>query len=56
MIQRQGEGLTSFNGNKCANFCGEKSTMKLSDVFIFREKARKLKIKFRPPSRPRPQI
>ena len=30
--------------------------MKLSDVFIFREKARKLKIKCRPSSRPRPQI
>ena len=36
-----GRGLnevwTSFNGNKRANFGGEKSTMKLSGVSIFRE-------------------
>ena len=30
-------GFTSFNGNKLSNLCGEKSTMKLSRVSIFRE-------------------
>ena len=36
-IWRSGEGFASFNGNKRANSCVEKtSTIKLSGVFIFR--------------------
>ena len=41
-------GFTSFKENKRANFCGEKSTVMLSKVSIFREKARKLKIECHP--------
>ena len=37
----RGEGLTSFNRNKCTSSYGEKkSTVKLSKVSIFREYAR----------------
>ena len=49
IIQRSGEGFTSFNGNKRPRFSGEKkSTIKLSVMSIFKEQARKYKIKCRP--------
>ena len=48
MIQRSGVGFTSFNGNKRANFCGEKSTIKLSGVSTFREQERKMSCCRRP--------
>ena len=56
IYERSGEGFTSFNRNKLSNFCGEKSTMKLSRVSIFREQARKLKLKCRSRGHPLPQI
>ena len=31
----RGKGLTSFNKNNCANFAGEKMTMKLSGASLF---------------------
>ena len=37
IIKRSGEGFTAFNGNRRTNFCGEKRTMELPEVFIFRE-------------------
>ena len=45
IIQRSGEGFTSFNGNKRANFGGEK---KYNEAYNLTEWARKLKIKCRP--------
>ena len=36
-----GKGLTSFNKNNCANFAGEKMTMKLSGVSLFWVDAKK---------------
>ena len=57
IILRSGESLTSFNRNNRANFSGEKkSAMKLSGESIFLEYAKKLKVKYRPCSRPHPRI
>ena len=56
ICERSGEGFTSFNGNKLSNLCGEKSTMKLSGVSIFREHARQLGLKCRSHNHPLPQI
>ena len=47
IYERPGEGFISFNGNKLSNCIGEKSTMTISGVCIFREQARKLKLKCR---------
>ena len=41
MIQRQGEGLTSFNGNKCANFCGKKKYNEAFRRVYFQRKGEK---------------
>ena len=41
---RSGEGFTSFDGNKRANFGGEKSTAKLSGVFILENRRENLKL------------
>ena len=43
---------TFFNKNNCANFYGEKSTMKPSGVEFFENKRKKIKLK----SRPRPPL
>ena len=48
IILCSGEGLTSLHENKRADFSGERSTMKLSGVSIFR--------KYENRSRPRPGI
>ena len=56
IILRSGEGLTSYNKKNRANFSGEKTEMKLFGVSIFLEYAKKLKIKCRPRSHPRPRI
>ena len=40
-VLRPVEGLTSCNKDNNGNFCGEKSTMKLSGVSIFREYAKR---------------
>ena len=40
-VLRPGEGLTSFNKDNSGNYSGEKSTMKLSGVSIFREYAKR---------------
>ena len=47
IIQRSGEGLTSFNGDKRANFCGEKKYIEAFRGVYFRKQARKPKIKCR---------
>ena len=47
MIQRSGEGFTSFNGNKRANFGGEKKYNEAFWGVYFKEQARKLKIQYR---------
>ena len=41
------EGLTSFNKDNSANFSGEKSTVKLSEVFSFFSRREKRKVKSR---------
>ena len=56
IYERSEEGFTSFNENKLSNLCGKKSTMKLSGGCIFREQARKLKLKCLSRSHPLPQI
>ena len=38
------EGLTSFIGNKCVNFCGKKSTVKLSGCLFFEKRRENLKL------------
>ena len=40
-VLRPVEGLTSFNKDNSGNYSGEKSTMKLSGVSIFREYAKR---------------
>lgn len=44
VVKTSYQNLMLGNGNKSTNFCGEKSTMLLSKVSMFREEARKLKI------------
>ena len=53
---RLGDGLTSFIENNSANFSGEISASKLSEMSIFWVSAKKVKVKSHIRCRSRPRI